>query len=160
MLSQTSITGKTSLVEFFFFDGLNKNMCNLSSYSLASNKNFCNFCPGYCCYRLEGSTLYLDNDDINRIARYFKISDGQVRKRYIESKNTFKARGDGSCIFLSNDKLYARCTIHECRPRQCREFPYDTPCPYLEREDLLSSILPRIDAYLQAKYTTEPETAA
>ena len=130
-----------------------------SSYCLATNKIFCNFCPGYCCYRLKGSTLYLDNDDINRIARYFGVTDGEVRKRYIHAKNTFKTRSDGSCVFLSNDKLHARCTIHECRPRQCRDFPYDAPCPYLEREDLLTTILPRIEAYLQAMFTekTDPD---
>ena len=128
---------------------MNEHMENESEYSLATTKTFCNFCPGYCCYRLEGSSLYLDNTDINRIARYMGISDGQVRKDYIVSKNTFKTRADGSCIFLSNDKLYARCSIHQARPRQCRDFPYDDPCPYLEREDLLTAILPRIKAYLQ-----------
>ncbi len=59
--------------------------------------NYCNYCPGYCCYRLPGATLYLDNLDINRIAR------------------------------------------------QCREFPYGEPCPYLEREELLERIVPRIE---------------
>jgi Fe-S-cluster containining protein len=106
---------------------------------------YCNYCPGYCCYRLAGSTLFLDSDDINRMARYFGISDGRVRKRFLEGKNTFKVRADGSCIFLSNEKLRARCTIHPARPRQCREFPYARKCPYLEREDLLSQIQPKIE---------------
>jgi len=111
-------------------------------------RTFCSHCPGYCCYRLEGATLYLDAVDINRIARHFGISDGQVRKRFIEGKNTFKVREDGSCIFLSNEKTHARCSIHEARPRQCREFPYGGPCPYLDREDLLAQILPRIERVL------------
>ncbi len=106
---------------------------------------FCNFCPGYCCYRLKGATLYLDAVDINRIARHFSISDGEVRKRFIEGKNTFVVKDDGSCLFLSDEKLRARCTIHQARPRQCREFPYGEPCPYLEREDLLEQIVPRIE---------------
>lgn len=106
---------------------------------------FCNYCPGYCCYRLKGATLYLDAIDINRIARHFKVSDGEVRKRFIEGKNTFRVRDDGSCIFLSDDKLRARCTIHSARPQQCRDFPYGDPCPYLEREDLLEQIVPRLE---------------
>lgn len=114
-------------------------------YVLASSKLFCNFCPGYCCYRLEGSTLYVDATDINRIARHFAISDGQVRKRYIEGKNTFKVREDGSCIFLNNEKMRGRCSIHLARPRQCREFPYNKPCPYLDREDLLDIIQPLVE---------------
>jgi hypothetical protein len=88
--------------------------------------NYCNYCPGYCCYRLEGSVLLLDGDDINRLARHFAISDGEVRKRYLENrKNTFKVKEDGACIFQSSDKMIKRCTIHPVRPRQCRMFPYD-----------------------------------
>jgi Fe-S-cluster containining protein len=119
-----------------------------SAYCLAVGKTYCNYCPGYCCYRLQGATLYLDATDINRIARHFGISDGEVRSRYIEDKNTFKVRADGSCIFLSNSRFRARCTIHAARPQQCREFPYDKPCPYLENEKLLAQIQPRIEAAL------------
>ncbi|MBE0585921.1 MAG: YkgJ family cysteine cluster protein [Desulfofustis sp.] len=115
---------------------------------LVPNRVYCMFCPGYCCYRLPGATLYLDALDINRIARYFEISDGRVRLRYLEGKNTFKVRADGSCIFLSRDRIRARCSIHAARPRQCREFPYDQPCPYLERDDLLEAILPKIERWL------------
>ncbi|MGI9537344.1 MAG: YkgJ family cysteine cluster protein [Desulfocapsaceae bacterium] len=106
---------------------------------------FCNYCPGYCCYRLEGATLYLDAIDINRIARHLAISDGEVRKRFIEGKNTFRVKADGSCVFLSDHKLRARCTIHLARPKQCRDFPYDDPCPYLGRGDLLEQIVPRLE---------------
>ena len=106
---------------------------------------FCTFCPGYCCYRLDGATLYLDTDDINRIARHFAITDGEVRKRFIEGKNTFRVKDDGSCPFLSDERLHQRCTIHRARPRQCRDFPYGNRCPYLEREDLLKQIVPRIE---------------
>ena len=109
---------------------------------------YCNYCPGYCCYRLEGSILFVDNDDINRLARYFQISDGEVRKRYIENKNTFKVKDDDSCIFQSSEKMVRRCTIHQVRPSQCRRFPYTDTCPYLVREDLLAAIQPRIEKKL------------
>ena len=130
------------------------NQCTMTSrtapqkYCLATSKIYCNYCPGYCCYSLEGSTLFLDSDDINRIARHYKITDGEVRKRYIQQKNTFQTRPDGSCIFLSNERMRARCTIHQARPRQCREFPYDSSCPYLEREDLLRQIQPKLEQAL------------
>jgi len=48
-----------------------------ATYSLAKNKVFCNFCPGYCCYRLEGASLYIMAEDINRMARHFNIADGE-----------------------------------------------------------------------------------
>lgn len=109
------------------------------------NRTYCNFCPGYCCYRLPGATLWLDNLDINRLARHFGLTDGEVRNRYIVEKNTFRTRADGSCLFLSSGKMIKRCSIHEARPRQCREFPYNDPCPYLLRDDLLQEIQPRVE---------------
>lgn len=130
---------------------MNSNESTTPSYCLAANKTFCNYCPGYCCYRLQGATLYLDAADINRIGRHFSISDGEVRKRYIEGRNTFKVREDGSCVFLSNDRIRARCTIHRARPQQCRDFPYDKPCPYLEDETLLATIQPRIETALKIR---------
>ncbi len=71
-----------------------------------------------------------------------------MRERYLEGKNTFKVGADGACIFLSRERIRARCSIHDARPRQCREFPYDEPCPYLQREDLLAAILPKIERWL------------
>jgi hypothetical protein len=50
---------------------------------------YCNYCPGYCCHRLKGSTLFVTAEDINRLARHFGISDGEARRRYLENRNTF-----------------------------------------------------------------------
>lgn len=119
-----------------------------ADYTLSRNKSYCNFCPGYCCYRLPGATLFVRNEDINRIARHFGISDGEVRKRFLENKNTFKTREDGSCILLANGRMSKRCTIHEARPKQCCDFPYDNPCPYLENSGLMDIIQPRIEQSL------------
>ena len=114
--------------------------------------NYCNYCPGYCCYRLEGSVLLIDAEDINRLARHFLISDGEVRKRFMENKNTFKVNEDGSCILQSSDRMIKRCTVHTARPRQCRMFPYDDACPYLEREDLMAAIQPRVEESLKSSW--------
>lgn len=122
-----------------------------ADYVLARNKTYCNFCPGYCCYRLPGATLYLDAADINRLARHFSINDGEVRRQYLENKNTFKTREDGSCILLANDRMCKRCTIHAARPRQCRDFPYEKPCPYLENPGLLEILQSRVEQSLAAK---------
>ena len=111
--------------------------------------NYCNYCPGYCCYRLKGSVLLIDAEDINRLALHFSITDGEARKRFMENRHTFKVKDDGSCIFQARDKMIKRCTVHEARPRQCRMFPYNSPCPYLEREDLLAKIQPRLEAGLK-----------
>lgn len=116
-----------------------------------SNKAYCNFCPGLCCYRLPGSVLFVTATDINRLARHFDLTDGEVRQRYIENRNTFKVKEDGSCIFLLDGKLSRRCSIHLARPQQCRDFPYDKPCPYLSREDLLSVIYPLVEQSFGSK---------
>jgi Fe-S-cluster containining protein len=122
-----------------------------ADYILARNKLYCNYCPGYCCYRLPGATLYLDAEDINRLARHLSISDGEVRGRFLENKNTFKTREDGSCILLANDRMCKRCSIHKARPRQCRDFPYEKPCPYLENSGLLEIIQSRVEQSLFGK---------
>jgi uncharacterized protein len=119
-------------------------MIESDTYSLATSKIYCNFCPGYCCYRLTGSSLLITAEDINRIGRHLDMSDGHVRRKFLEGKNTFKNKEDGSCIFLAERRISKRCTIHMARPRHCMDFPYDKPCPYLEREDLLTAIEPRI----------------
>jgi hypothetical protein len=126
-----------------------------NTYVLARTKNYCMFCPGYCCYRLPGSSLLVTAEDINRIARYFSISDGDVRSRFLENKNTFRTREDGSCLFLAQGKMSKRCTIHDAQPRQCREFPYNKPCPYLENSELLEIIQPRVEQSLIGASTIE-----
>jgi len=112
---------------------------------LATGRVYCNFCPGYCCYSSKGASLYVMAEDISRIARHFGMSDGEVRKRYMKNRKTFKTRDDGSCIFLSRDRFCRRCTIHKARPKQCRDFPYDRPCPYLSEEKLLTRLQPKIE---------------
>ncbi len=119
--------------------------------SVASDENkiFCDYCPGFCCYKLSGAYLFVDATDINRIARHFNMTDGEVRQKYMDGKNTFKNRGDGACIFLIDKKICKRCSIHNVSPKQCRDFPYDDPCPYLHREDLLNEIHPRVENSLK-----------
>jgi Fe-S-cluster containining protein len=111
----------------------------------SKHKIFCNYCPGFCCYRLPGSTLFVTATDINRIARHLKIPDGAVRKKYIEGKNTFKVKADGSCIFLIDGTLNKRCSIHMASPQQCKDFPYDKPCPYIYSDELLEIISPKVE---------------
>jgi Fe-S-cluster containining protein len=93
--------------------------------------------------------LLITAEDIHRLARYFQVPDGEIRKRYMENKHTFKVKDDGSCVFQAADRMVRRCTVHEARPAQCRNFPYNRPCPYLEREDLLAAIQPHVEAGLK-----------
>ena len=116
---------------------------------IVENRIFCDYCPGFCCYKLPGAFLFVTATDINRIARHFNITDGEVRKRYIDGKNTFKTRDDGSCVFLADQKTCKRCSIHDASPQQCQDFPYEEPCPYIHSEDLLREIHPRVENSLR-----------
>ncbi len=116
-----------------------------------SDTTQCEQCPGYCCYWVPGSILFITALDINRIARHFLLTDGEVRKAFLKKRNTLKVKDDGSCIFLLDGKPNKRCSIHEARPRQCRDFPYDAACPYLERPDLLEIIRPKVEKSLGCK---------
>ena len=109
---------------------------------------YCNFCPGYCCYRTTGSFLLITAEDINRLARYFGVRDGEIRKQYMENKYTLKVKANGACIFQASDLKLRRCTVHLARPFQCRQFPYGKACPYLMRSDLYEQIQPRVEAEL------------
>jgi hypothetical protein len=97
---------------------------------------------------VPGSSLFITALDVNRIARHFHLSDGEARIRFMKKRNALKVKDDGSCIFLLDGKLSRRCSIHQARPQQCRDFPYEKPCPYLEREDLLQLIYPKVEKSL------------
>ncbi|MDH5297743.1 MAG: YkgJ family cysteine cluster protein [Desulfobulbaceae bacterium] len=94
----------------------------------------CDQCPGYCCFRSPGAVLLVTAVDINRLARHFGISDHEVRRRYLENRYTFKVGEDGACVFLAPGRASGHCSVYEARPDQCRRFPCERPCPYLERE--------------------------
>ena len=119
---------------------------------------FCNYCPGYCCYRIEGAVLRITAQDVRRLARHFGLSEHEFHQRYMESRHSFKVKEDGSCIFQAPDRLSRRCTIHRVRPRQCREFPFGRPCPYLERKDLLEALQGRIEDGLKNAWANASTT--
>lgn len=70
--------------------------------------------------------------DVNRLGRSLGISDGEVRRRYMENKYTLRIRADRSCIFLDTDRSRDRCLVYDARPDQCRRFPFGPDCPYLK----------------------------
>lgn len=99
--------------------------------------NFCNGCPGYCCYKKDGAVLLITADDINRLGRFFGITDAEIRRKYMQNRYSLRVREDNSCIFFVQGKTIERCTVYGARPDQCRLFPPIKPCPYLEAKGLL-----------------------
>lgn len=79
---------------------------------------------GYCCSHGSG---FLIGDDLKNIAKYLKITEKEVKQKYLEEKELFNTKllrpklkkSDkpyGKCIFLEDKK----CKIHKVKPLQCR----------------------------------------
>ncbi|WP_288070974.1 YkgJ family cysteine cluster protein [Methanolobus sp.] len=88
----------------------------------------CDFCAR-CCTRAFNDHVYLLNEDAIRMkqmdtdcvepAPYFELCDQQGR--FYVSGYALKAKEDGSCIFLNEEK---RCKIYSQRPTICSLYPY------------------------------------
>ena len=94
-------------------------------------KNFkCMQCGNCCRFKI----IELTPDDVKRL-------EGAGCTDFIDNKKPDRMRRvNGKCVFLADDK----CTVHEHRPRVCREFPFQknygqwycpqiTYCPGLDR---------------------------
>jgi Fe-S-cluster containining protein len=61
--------------------------------------------------------------DIERLARFLRISKKQFREEYMatgEDGAAILKRGGGGCVFLSGND----CTVYEARPGDCERFPH------------------------------------
>ena len=61
------------------------------------------------------------SDDVERIAKFLKVSPGSFAERYLETdeENDLVLKSV-PCPFLAKDN---RCTIYEVRPKACAEYP-------------------------------------
>ena len=92
---------------------------------------------GKCCTsRGTYGYVYLDLRDQKRLARYFKLSLAEFRKKYcgkkdghvhllnpsdlIDSIPQMATHPEGDCIFLEDKK----CGVYEARPEHCRTWPF------------------------------------
>jgi Fe-S-cluster containining protein len=89
------------------------------------------------CCRGEGDTL-VDHEDLQVIARSFKLSLAQAEARFTDPDPEKRAGyrvlknigPERNCCFL--DDLAHRCMIYESRPQTCRTFPMLNPDPECE----------------------------
>ena len=94
----------------------------------------CSRCPGFCCnYELISITAR----DLARLAkhlgltvkkaeaRYTKVLDGEVGLRHRKDR-IYRS----TCIFF--DQKARRCSVHEARPKTCRDYPLGNRCGYYE----------------------------
>ena len=86
----------------------------------------CAKCPGYCCsYPL----IPLNKRDVERLAKYFKLSFDKAREKFTKRDGGLKyvmRRKDDHifgriCRFFDTEKR--SCTIYHARPSICRAYP-------------------------------------
>ncbi|GEM_PF-668204 len=85
---------------------------------------------GHCCQ--GDGHVWLDPEDIRRLAAFFGLDEAQFIEEYATLDDAgyrvLKDQRDAakSCIFLDAG---LRCRAHEAKPRQCRDFPYSWRAP-------------------------------
>jgi Fe-S-cluster containining protein len=95
----------------------------------------CNKCPAFCCSIYE--RVQVTKRDVNRLAKYFKVSVETAMKRYT------KMWGDERVLRRTKDKLFTEtciflnqetrgCGIYHARPAVCREYPDRVRCAYYD----------------------------
>ena len=79
-------------------------------------------CGGCCTNHDEYSYVYLENDDLEKLAAFLNLSPQAFVEGYaeVEEGYTFLKMDHPDCPFLK-DK---RCTVYAARPTQCRTFPF------------------------------------
>jgi len=81
---------------------------------------------GHCCSYGSGALL---DEDIPKIAAFLKITEKELKEKYLEDIEKFntkrlrpkiirqKGRPHGKCVFLKTDNM---CSIHTVKPVECR----------------------------------------
>jgi Fe-S-cluster containining protein len=90
-------------------------------------------CTGHCCER-----FYLPNTpgELENIAKCAEKGDATVAKEFrkVADMVIFLRRDDHKGVYHYTCKHFdvatRNCTDYEDRPRMCRSFPNDRPCPY------------------------------
>ena len=79
---------------------------------------------GNCCTGAPG-VVWVDDDDIRRIAEYTGKGEGEIRvmhTRPYAGRTSLQEYANGDCTFF--DPQARRCTIYPVRPQQCRNWPF------------------------------------
>ncbi len=104
------------------------NLITQEGFSFGFDPKGCDSCEGNCCIG-ESGNIWINNSEIENLAKYLNISVDELKLKYIE-KRAYKysikevqlAPNNYACIFFDLEKK--GCSIYEVRPTQCRTFPF------------------------------------
>ncbi|MCJ7617073.1 MAG: YkgJ family cysteine cluster protein [Desulfobacterales bacterium] len=102
-------------------------MLQKEGYNFGFDPRACENCSGYCCTG-ESGNIWVDNEEIKKIAGFLDLSADQFIKYYLTkvyyrySLKELKISGNFQCVFF--DDKNKNCSIYEVRPKQCRTFPF------------------------------------
>ena len=118
---------------------------NEEGYNYTFNPNACAACGGNCCTG-ESGYIFLNQGEIEAIAKHLELSMGAFKEEYLFKKGykySIKERQvdeSHDCIFF--DRKINGCSVYPVRPNQCRTFPF---WPYFKNnEDELRAECPGI----------------
>ena len=63
----------------------------------------------------------MDKNDISAISKFIGIPEDDFIEKYLDETGEGYVTKDKPCCFLDND---GKCRIQECKPTECRDFPY------------------------------------
>ena len=97
----------------------------------------CDVCPAYCC---SYARIIVEEKDLKRLAKHFKISVKAARKKFTKKgeepgERVLRHQRDEDaygtvCKFL--DRETRMCTIYDARPAICRDYPGTKRCGYFD----------------------------
>ncbi len=104
------------------------NLITQEGFDFGFDPRGCDSCEGNCCIG-ESGNIWINNNEIEKLAKYLNVSIEEVKLKYIE-KRAYKysikeiqlAKDNYACVFFDLEKK--GCSIYEVRPIQCRTFPF------------------------------------
>jgi len=83
---------------------------------------------GRCCSGPAEGTIWVSRREIELIADFLKLSEGQLRQKYMNRRGLRSTIIEDAvtrdCVFLQEVDGRKRCTIYPVRPNQCRGWPF------------------------------------
>jgi len=103
------------------------NIIKKDGFSYSFDVSACSTCQGRCCTG-ESGYIYVTKSEIENIAKLLGLDVREFVSRYLFKKmykysiKEIEYNGSFECVFYERNSNI--CKIYDCRPMQCRTFPF------------------------------------